>query len=187
MKKIIIVWSIALFCVLTPITATASVLYSNDFEGTIGNEWSHTSTDTTPIGKRNFLGEFNPEIVTFALYDLPAHSELTVSFDLFILRSWDGDNFTPDIWEFRVLNGPIFLHTTFNNHQDGSIHFPVTPTQSYPNNYPGDSHYSFTGASEINTLGYTHPSIDSDEPQSSVYNLTFTFPHSNNSLVLNFS
>lgn len=106
---------------------------------------------------------------------------------MFILRSWDGDNFTPDIWEFRVLNGPIFLHTTFNNHQDGSIHFPVTPTQSYPNNYPGDSHYSFTGASEINTLGYTHPSIDSDEPQSSVYNLTFTFPHSNNSLVLNFS
>ena len=63
MNKIIIVWSIVLFCVLTPITATASVLYSNDFEGTVGNEWSHTSIDTTPIGNRNFLGEFNPETV----------------------------------------------------------------------------------------------------------------------------
>ena len=90
---------IVLNSTLLPITASASVLYSNDFEGAVGNEWSHTSTSTTPTGNRNFLGEFNPQTVTFTLNDLPTHSELNVSFDLFILRSWDGSQpGMPDIW-----------------------------------------------------------------------------------------
>lgn len=178
---------IVLSSTLLPITASASVLYSNDFEGAIGSEWSHISTSTTPIGNRNFLGEFNPETVAFALNDLPTHSELSVSFDLFILRSWDGDNFTADTWDCSVLDGITLLHTTFNNHSVGSVHFPVTPTQSYPDNYPSDSHPSFTGAAEICTLGYTHPSIDSDELQDAVYNLTLTFPHSASSIILNFA
>jgi len=186
MNKIIIVWSIVLFCVLTPITATASVLYSNDFEGTVGNEWSHTSIDTTPIGNRNFLGEFNPETVTFTLYDLPAHSELTVSFDLFILRSWDGSQAgMPDIWNLSILSGPTLINTTFNNHHPDHVH--STFLQAYPGEYPNDGNPSYTGAVEICTLGYTHPSAGDNRPMDAVYNLTFTFPHLASSIVLNFA
>ena len=42
-------------------------LYSNDFEGTIGAEWSTTATDVTPIGDRRFLGQFGNDTVTLTL------------------------------------------------------------------------------------------------------------------------
>lgn len=183
--KATVLWMI-LSLTLLPTTAAASALYSNDFEGAAGNEWSHTSTSTSPIGNRNFLGEFNPETVTLAIDSLPAHSELTVSFDLFILRSWDGSQpGMPDIWNLSVSGGPTLISTTFSNLHVGSPHgyWP----QAYPNDFPGDTNPSYTGAAEIFTLGYTHPSIDSDEPEDSVYNLTFTFPHLADSIVFVFS
>ncbi len=32
--------------------AQAAMIYQNDFEGTVGSEWSNTSTSVTPIGGR---------------------------------------------------------------------------------------------------------------------------------------
>ena len=52
--------------------------------------------------------------------------------------------------------------------------------QAYPDAYPDGDHPAQTGAAEINTLGY---SFYGD----SVYQLSFTFPHSESSLVLEFS
>ena len=178
-------WSVLSFSLL-PISAPAGLIYSNDFEGVIGNEWSHMSTSTTPVGDRRFLGEFNPEAITFGLNDLPPHSELTLSFDLFILRSWDGSQpGMPDIWQLSVSDGPTLINTTFSNLHLGSAlgYWP----QAYPNDFPGGTNPSYTGAAEICTLGYTHPSIDTDEPEDSVYQLTFTFPHLADSIVLEFS
>ncbi len=71
--------------------AQATLIYSNDFEGAIGSEWSTTATsydnDTT-----TFLGRFGNQTATLNLTGIGAHSTVTVSFDLILWDSWDGDN-----------------------------------------------------------------------------------------------
>jgi hypothetical protein len=159
----------------------AGVFYSNDFESAVGPEWSNTSTDLTPVGNRRFLGQFGNDIVSLSLHNLPAHEEVTVSFDLFVIRSWDGiGNLTggPDVWELGVANGLILLnqtllHTTFSNTEE------VGNLQSYPDFHPGGVYPGGTGAAEKDTLGYN---LYGD----SVYALSYTFSHSNSSLSLYF-
>lgn len=160
----------------------AQQVYFNDFEGTVGPEWSHTSTDITPLGARRFLGHFVNDEVTLMLNSLPAHTDVTIACDLYIMFSWDGNAGvppTPDIWELAVVGGPTLLHTTFCNW------YPETGwpegRQSYPSDYPADLQ-ARTGAVENNTLGYTF----SGAPLDSVYSLTFAFPHSADSLALVF-
>ncbi len=166
------------------VQAVPIAVYSNDFQGAVGSAWSNTSTDTTPVGARRFLGQFRNDTVTLSLSGLPAHSAITVSFDLFVIRSWDGDHasFGPDIFDLDVAGGPADLvHTTFSC---------FTPPQAYPGSYPGSSNPRGTGAVETNTLGYSFPactvpggSVLSD----AVYRFNLTFPHSASSLALIFS
>jgi len=156
--------------------------YFNDFEGIVGDEWSSSKTDETPAGARGFLGQFGDENVMLTLRDLPAHTEVTVSFELFILRSWDGNNQThgPDVWQLKVDEGPTLLHTTFANVPPDIKDF----NQAYPGDYPGGDYLPYTGAAEIKTLGYTE--IPSPAPDS-VYRLSYTFAHAENILKLDFS
>lgn len=84
-----------LFCILgAPLSAAG--WYSNDFENLSDSlpEWSHPSTDVTPIGGRRFLGQFYDasDIVTLTLTDLLARASVTVSFDLFISNTHDGND-----------------------------------------------------------------------------------------------
>jgi len=167
----------------TTATPVTKVVYSNDFEGVVGSGWSNTSRNTTPSGRR-FLGEFGDGTVSLTLNSLPPHTFVTVSFDLFIIRSWDGNQLWhlgdpnthsrvgPDVWDLNVGGGPTLLHTTFSN-----VMLPLF-SQAYPDAYPGGDHPVCTGATENNTLGYT---LDA------VYQLSFTFSHSASSLALNFS
>lgn len=77
--------------VLFSAQAQAALIYFNDFEGTVGSEWSTTTTsyddDTT-----TFLGRFGNQTATLSLAGIGAHSTVTVSFDLILWDSWDGDN-----------------------------------------------------------------------------------------------
>ena len=165
----------------TPVTR---VIYSNDFEGAAGSEWSNAVKNTTPSG-RGFLGEFGNGTVSLTLSGLPPHTEVRVSFDLFIIRSWDGNSqvvnpstseaIGPDVWDLNAGGGPTLLHTTFSNWGHHS--------QAYPDPYPGGDHPARTGVAENNTLGYTFI----DDPLDAVYQLSFTFPHSAGSLVFYFS
>jgi hypothetical protein len=158
-------------------------LYFNDFEDIVGAEWSSGKTDVTPSARaRGFLGQFGDETVTLTLSDLSAHTQATVSFDLFILRSWDGNNqiHGPDIWQLKVDEGPTLLHTTFANVPPDIKDF----NQAYPDDYPGGDYLPYTGAAEIKTLGYTE--IPSPAPDS-VYRLNYTFAHTENILRLDFS
>jgi uncharacterized repeat protein (TIGR01451 family) len=62
------------------------VFYQSDFAS-----GEFESISTTPSG-RVFLGEFgNNDAVSFQLGGLPEHSKVTLSYTLFILRSWDGN------------------------------------------------------------------------------------------------
>lgn len=171
-----------------PATARAdspkvTVVYVNDFERGAGREWSHRRLDATPKGKRKFLGQFVNETVSLKLDQLPPHAMVRISFDLFIILTWDGTAQTqhgPDVWQLRVAGGPALLRTTFQ--------FAPPPwKQSFPGEHPDDKSDAQTGAAEKNTLGFrrTAPSevIDVD----AVYRLSFTLPHTGWSLQLDFS
>jgi hypothetical protein len=128
-------------------------------------------TDVTPKGERRFLGQFLNDTITLSLSNLPSHSFVSVSFDLFIIRSWDGNFYLygPDIWMFGTSQGEL-LKTTFSN--EG-------PAQAYPGTYPTDSYSCWTGASEVRTLGY--------DVVDSVYHITVPFSHEGSSLSLYFA
>jgi hypothetical protein len=152
--------------------ALGAFAYSADFEAGAGPEWTNRTTDVSPSGHK-LLGQFSDQTVGLSLTGLPEQRALRVSFDLFVIQSWDGNDTAsgPDVWDLRVAGGPVLAHTTFSN---------VDSPQSYPGFLTGGEHPARTGASENGTLGY---SFGSD----SVYHLTFTFPHTERSLLLNFS
>jgi hypothetical protein len=154
----------------------AQIIYSNGFEGSVGSEWSSTTTSVTPIGARRFLGQFGgSSSVSLSLSSLPAHSQLTLSFDLFIIRSWDGSSAShADTFDVTVQGVTNLLHTTFG--------YSSVMTQAFPSAFPGGAFPGLTGASETNSLGYTF-----NDAGDSVYKLSFTLNHSASSITVGFT
>ena len=163
--------------------------YSNDFEtAQAGREWSSSRTETTPSG-RKFLGRFvNNAAVKLSLGKgspvwpggLPKHRSVTVSFDLFVIHSWDGEKYR-DKWSLRVEDGPMLVHTSFAN--------PLNGTAPNPQSFPAPAGKAMfparTGAAEVNALGYWN--IAPRRFGDSVYRLRYTFPHVGDSLAFNFA
>lgn len=161
------------------------LIYEEYFGKGAGPEWSIPRTSKSPNGKRRFLGPFNQEEVMLHLEDLPAHDEVKVTLELFVLKTWDGNSTCcgPDRWVARVDGGPVLLDATFSNDDA-----PFDPEffQSYPGPYPGGSNPGLTGAAEKGTLGYPDESGYGGVGDS-IYRLTFTFPHSARGLTLRFT
>ncbi|MEQ9482489.1 two-partner secretion domain-containing protein [Coleofasciculus sp. F4-SAH-05] len=172
-------------------------VYWDDFEGDIPDVWSNTSKDITPKGNRIFLGQFSQhEAATLTLNSLPPHNQATVSFELFIINSWDGNSttFGPDIWELSVEGGQTVINTTFSNQDFPRGNQPGYPqTQSHPDEYnPANiiNNPARQGAIEDkNSLGYEFLFQEDTEttPMDSVYHFIRRFTHTDNSLELNFS
>lgn len=159
----------------------SETVYSNDFEDQVeADKWSHTNTDITPEGGRRFLGQFNDATVSLSLGSLPDHEFLGVGYDIFVMKSWDGNsngNLGPDIHKFQV-DGEEVFKTTFSNLPSG--------VQAYPDSYPGGSFPADTGATEVDTLGYVGP-IATNERRDAVYHLHFLVPHTSPNAQLDFS
>ena len=104
--------------------------------------------------------------------DLKPHTRITVTFDLYILKSSDGNNQTygPDRWSLRVADGPTLLGSAFSNN-------PKTGADLSQQNYPVPNSPRQRGATSVNTLGYTFYG-------DSIYHLSFSFPHAGDTLVL---
>jgi len=167
-----------------------TIIYSNDFEDISDplTEWSSSSIDITPgtieHPSDRFLGEFGSsgqvsDTVRLTLSDLPVHVTLTIAFDLYCLKSWDGNGDEagtgPDEWDLRVIDGTVLLHTTFSN-EDSYNH------QAFPDAYPGGEHTAGTGAWQVDKLGYSDQLLGD-----SVYRFSFPFTHSTSSIVFEFS
>lgn len=151
------------------------------------------ATVASPNGRQRFLGQFGgpvivaappydpqhfvtvDETVTLTLHDLKPHTFMTISFDLYVLKSWDGNNPTygPDQWRLRVHDGPTLLETTFSNN-------PKTGLDLSQQNYPVANSPQQSGAASVNTLGYTFYG-------DSIYHFAFNFPHAGDTLMLDFS
>ncbi len=163
------------------------VVYSNDFEHAVGPEWSSQVRSSTPVGARQFLGEFSSGTVMLTLDELPPHTEVSVRFDLFILKSWDGqgpegDPSGPDKWGFSVVDSEMDFVTTFSNHLPGdSAIYPEGKEQKYPNEWPdGENMPPCSGASEVDSLGYTYRG-------DSVYAMVFSLAHAADNITLHFT
>jgi CSLREA domain-containing protein/uncharacterized repeat protein (TIGR01451 family) len=161
--------------------ARSKTIYANNFEEGIGEGWcSEVSTSATPSGVRHFLGEFGNQDVCLSLEGIEEHKVVMVSFDLYLIRSWDGNDTVvgPDEWLLKAGTGEgdpaELLHTTFSNWLNG--------TQSYPDAFSGGNHPAWSGASEINTLGYQYAGVAKD----SVYHVTLTMDHQAAKLLLGF-
>ncbi len=158
-----------------------------------GAEWSRPLTTTSPNGTQ-LLGEFGSETVTLRLDDLPAHTRVQVTFDLFILRSWDGSQSNwpegavagaytvapeavvgPDRWKLAA-DGVMLLDTTFSNFANW---LDLGFYQAYPENYPEGHYPPQTGAVETDALGYGK--LDA------TYHLSYDLEHTGSSLALEFT
>jgi hypothetical protein len=172
----------ALFAVVCALSlpANAATVYLSDFQGAVGSEWTttaasgiHTASAPNPDyhNTRLFLGEYGNDTVTLSLGALPAHATATVSFSLYLIRSWDGNDTTvvngdplgPDHWKLALGNTAL-LDTTFSNGNlaGQSYHgqYSLPGTQPSCSAYaawtgPAGSHAPMTGANECYSLGYT--------------------------------
>lgn len=150
------------------------------------------ATSDSPNGRERYLGPFGgprlaentkdfnrtrvEQTIQLKLEKVPAHHSITVSFDLYVLSSWDGNNphYGPDRWSLAVDGGPRLLDTTFSNN-------PKTGAYDLSNqDYPKKNSKFQTNAAAVNTLG-------SKFFGDSTYKLSYTFEHSGKELVLNFT
>jgi hypothetical protein len=161
-------------------------VYAGDFADKVGHEWSKRDTNITERGDLRFLGQFGRETVSLVLPNVPEHRYIRVTFELYIMRSWDGGHpqSGPDIWEMSIERGPTLIRSTFSNHT-----MPGHDRQSFPDPYPGGDYLAFTASAERNTLGYT---FDfgvgrGEEKCDSTYRLSVLSPHGGGSLKLNFA
>jgi len=168
-----------------PHWSTTGYTYVGD--GRQGSGSTPITNVAAPTDER-FLGEFGgPRIVSgppfvrimdavlLTLDHLPPHAKVTVRFDLFILKSWDGNSprYGPDRFRLRVIGGPTLLDTSFsNNHK--------TATEGSFQDYPTVDSPPRTGAAAVNRLGFQFFG-------DSVYHLSFTFAHAAGTLALEFS
>jgi hypothetical protein len=184
--------------------ASAATVYFNDFQGTVGSEWSNTSVASAPNpdyhGTRLFLGEFGNGTVSLSLNGLPTHGLTTVSFNLYLIRSWDGNDTTvvngdplgPDRWTLNVAGGPSLLNTTFSNGNPAGQAYSPNPSATscnagYNAVMPAGVYNPMTGASECYSLGYKFTDLTvTNQAMDSVYELSFTFAHTGSSIMLNF-
>ncbi len=174
------------------------LVYFNDFEKSIDDAWrlkdgTKPPLSATPKGGRSFLGELNNDCATLILHDLPPHRCVRVTFDLFIIRSWDGEQVNepslptacgPDVWELQVQGGPVLISSSFSNVNQAP---PYTYLQSFPD-WHGDGLYQpKTAAAEKDTLGFLHQ-YNAQGPivSDAAYSFSLTFPHSAKDLSLLF-
>jgi len=172
----------------SPLDAQPGIVrvYENSFAKAPGDEWSHRSVSQTPQGNHRYLGTFTAERVELALTDLPPHKLLRISFDLYLMKSWDGSSpyWGVKIWDMGVVGGQNLIHSTFGN----CGFFTDNNIQSFPETYPCRDYPAWTGATEKQTLGVIQswggPQRTFDT--SSWYRMSLPFPHTAPSVTLSF-
>ncbi|MEC7876770.1 MAG: hypothetical protein VYE05_02135, partial [Bacteroidota bacterium] len=121
------------------------LIYENDFENENLNEIDGGSISY--FNETNVIGDFNNDGFNLNLNDIGEHDYITISFDLYIHGSWDGntngflENDKADKWNIEFNYGVDFLNdsstdffsTTFSNSPCFSDY---CLKQSYPESYP---------------------------------------------------
>ena len=165
------------------------MVYQLDFTNSPGEEWNRSEIAYTKKGDRPYLGDFLPgSKPALTLKPLPPHKLIRLTFDLFLMKSWDGSSpiWGPGLFDVNVGgdDGRSLVHATFSN----CGFFSDNNEQSFPDNYPSRPYEAWTLAAERQTLG-TQVSWGGPErtfDTSGVYHLAFAFPHTASEAVVEF-
>ena len=154
-------------------------VYNNDFEG---NNLAGIDNGIVSLYNGSFvLGQYNNGYFNITLHNLPKHDLATISFDLYIHDSWDGNKTAPDgpdIWQMLV-DGNTYINTTFSNLPCIAGNF-CSP-QSYPSNYPNNYNNPKTGAYRTDLPGVCSQARPNG---TTLYKITKTFTHTSQTLLL---
>jgi len=127
--------TLILLTILLIANTSFALSYSTNFESGIGSEWSNStpfdSSNTTFTG---FLGRLGNNTTTLSLTGLGTGTHnVTLTFDLYAIDSWDGDSTNPS-WGldyFGISGDYINEWTVVRSTATGTTQsFPYTPTKT---------------------------------------------------------
>jgi hypothetical protein len=178
-KLLFIIPFILIFSCNKTVNSEVTVYY-NDFEtGSLSNI---SNGVISQFNGSAVLGRYNNGFFILTLNSLPKHDLISISFDLYIHDTWDGNKPPPDgpdIWEMLVDGNP-YINTTFSNSPCGADYFCAP--QSYPFDYPNSYNNPKTGAYRTDLPGAC--SMLGIPNWTTQYKIVKTFKHSNNTLML---
>ena len=138
-----------------------SVVFSDTFEGGAKANWSNASTEASLPGVfSQFSGRFANQAQSLNLSGLVAGQAVTLTFDLYVLDSWDGSNRTgagPDVFRVQA-DGTTLMSDTFTNYPSYSntsvqsfgasagIALQVVPTLTATGQPGSDGAFTLTGS-----------------------------------------
>ena len=145
----------------------------------VSNHWSDPKTSANSGGKP-YHGPFGNEPVSLTLEHLPQHRWIKVTFDLYVIGSWDGSSpvWGPDLWSLSVRGAQRLISASFC-----AWGYSGNDEQSYPDDYPQAVHPAWTGAAARNVVDIK----DSEPPKNGVYKVEVLFPHTGDQLILDFA
>jgi len=155
-------------------------VYNNDFE--TNNLTNITNGVISQFNGTGVLGTYNKGGFILRLGNLPKHNLITISFDLYIHDTWDGNKPPPDgpdIWQMLV-DDSTYINATFSN--DPCLAGNLCAPQSYPLNYPNNFNNPKAGAYRKDLPGFC--SMKSNPIGTTQYKIVRTFTHTNSTLVL---
>ncbi len=155
-----------------------------------GSEWCLPRADVTPGGSK-FLGQFGNETACISLDSLPQHHWVTLSFDLYVIRTWNGNTGLASAPAARLpaaaeeAAGPDRFQVAAQDVRLLDVTFATWPgeLQSYPYSFGQGNFPANTGAAQVNTLGYTFEG----QPCDAVYHITRVFRHAAADLRIDFT
>ena len=194
-KQLFCFFVLLLFCSCDyPELNRNEIIYFNDFNDTSIIDNKIDGYSTTTYNNEIVLGNFNNDGFTLNIPDVGSHDYITVSFDLYIHGSWDGnangfsENDRADKWTIE-LKPDMELHkdpftanftTTFSNS-------PCYPNyclkQSYPENYPFDN-IPKKGSYKVDLIETCTNSFFGGK--TTLYRIEKTFKSSGNDIILRF-
>ena len=143
------------------------------------SHWSDLRISTDSAGKP-YHGPFGNQPLSLTLDHLPGHRWIKVSFDLYIVGSWDGSSpvWGPDLWSFSVRGARRLISATFC-----AWGYAGNDEQSYPDDYPHAIHPAWTGSAARNVVDIK----DSEPPKNGVYKVEVLFPHTDEQAILDWA
>ena len=170
------------------------LIYENDFEE--NNLKEIDGGGVSYFNGTNVIGDFNNDGFNLNLNEIGEHSFITISFDLYIHGSWDGntnrfpENDKPDKWFIEFNHGVDYLQnpstdlfvTTFSNSPCFSNY---CLKQSYPDSFPNENiPKSSAYKTDLEKICFSNPRFGG--PSTTLYKIEKTFKSGGNSVLIRF-
>ncbi|MDB4181857.1 hypothetical protein N9737_03945 [Polaribacter sp.] len=166
------------------------LIYNNDFES--GDLDAIDGAQLMTFNNTTVLGNYNNDSFTLNLNNIGSHNFISISFDLYIHDSWDGnfnniDPDQPDAWFIELIpdidsypSTPFNVwETTFSN---SVCNTALCLRQSYPNEFPFEN-LPRRGSSRL-LPGLC--SLVSNSDGTTLYTIEKIFEHKDNALLIRF-